>query len=457
MSNFSHAQSELTALLGDRLSMADDVRDVHGSDESWQPTAAPEAVAFPQDTAEVAEIAKICSAHGVPMIPYGIGSAVEGGIVATRGGLCIDLGGMQAISAVHPEDLDAVVDAGVTHIALNERLDGSNLFFSVDPGAAATIGGMSATRASGSNAFRYGTMRENVLGLEVVLADGRVINTSRRARKSAAGYDLTRLFFGSEGTLGIITAVTVRLHRVPEALSSAVCPFPEVASAVNTVIKTIQAGIPLARMELLDEAALRAVNAYSGLNYKPAPTLFLEFQGTEQGVVEQSERVARIATEQGGTDFQWATDAVQRNSLWQARHDAYYAILESRPGCRSITTDVCVPISRLAECIAETRRDLQDCSLPCPMLGHVGDGNFHVLLLVDPNRPEELDEAEHFNSRMVQRALDMDGTCSGEHGVGLGKRDFLRQEHGAAWDVMRAIKATLDPHNVMNPGKVFAD
>lgn len=457
MTKFSQAQSELTALLGDRLTLADGVRDVHGSDESWQPAVAPDAVAFPETTAEVAEIAKICSARGVPMIPYGIGSAVEGGIVATRGGLCIDLSGMHEIRAIHPEDLDAVVDAGVTHVALNERLEGSQLFFSVDPGAAATIGGMAATRASGSNAFRYGTMRENVLGLEVVLADGRVIHTSRRARKSAAGYDLTRLFVGSEGTLGIITGVTVRLHRVPEALSSAVCLFPDVAAAVNTVIKTIQAGIPLARMELLDEAALRAVNAYSGLDYAPAPTLFLEFQGTEQGVVEQSQRVSRIAAEQGGTDFQWATDAAERNKLWQARHDAYYAIIESRPGSRSVTTDVCVPISRLAECIAETRRDLQECSLPCPMLGHVGDGNFHVLFLVDPNRPEELAEAEHFNSRMVQRALDMEGTCSGEHGVGLGKREFLQQEHGAAWDVMRSIKATLDPQNVMNPGKVFAD
>ncbi|QDU44008.1 putative FAD-linked oxidoreductase [Symmachiella dynata] len=457
MTKFSQAQSELTALLGDRLTLADGVRDVHGSDESWQPAVAPEAVAFPETTAEVAEIVKICSARGVPMIPYGIGSAVEGGIVATRGGLCIDLSGMHEIRAIHPEDLDAVVDAGVTHVALNERLEGSQLFFSVDPGAAATIGGMAATRASGSNAFRYGTMRENVLGLEVVLADGRVIHTSRRARKSAAGYDLTRLFVGSEGTLGIITAVTVRLHRVPEALSSAVCPFPDVAAAVKTVIQTIQAGIPLARMELLDEAALQAVNAYSGLDYAPAPTLFLEFQGTEQGVVEQSQRVARIAAEQGGTDFQWATDAAQRNKLWQARHDAYYAIIESRPGSRSVTTDVCVPISRLAECIAETRRDLQECSLPCPMLGHVGDGNFHVLFLVDPNRLEELAEAEHFNSRMVQRALDMEGTCSGEHGIGLGKREFLQQEHGAAWDVMRSIKATLDPQNVMNPGKVFAD
>ncbi len=457
MTNFSQAQNELAALLGERLSTADDVRDVHGSDESWQPAAAPEAVAFPLAAAEVAAIAKICSAHGVPIIPYGVGSAVEGGIVATQGGLCVDLSRMNRVRAIHEQDMDAVLDAGVTHVSLNEQLAGSNLFFSVDPGAAATIGGMAATRASGSNAFRFGTMRENVLGLEVVLADGRVIHTSRRARKSAAGYDLTRLFVGSEGTLGIITGVTVRLHRVPEALSSAVCPFPEVAAAVDTVIETIQAGIPLARMELLDEAAIKAVNAYSDLFCQPSPTLFLEFQGTEQGVVEQSERVGRIAAARGGTDFQWATDADQRNRLWQARHDAYYAILEMRPGCRSITTDVCVPISRLAECIAETRRDLQDCSLPCPLLGHVGDGNFHVLFLVDPDHPEEIAEAEQYNRRMVQRALDMDGTCSGEHGVGLGKRDFLRQEHGVAWDVMRAIKTALDPGNVMNPGKVFAD
>lgn len=457
LSNLTNAFGELSLLLGDRFSMAEDIRAEHGCDESWQPLAAPDAVAFPINTGEVARIAAICSQHRVPMIPYGIGSAVEGGIVATRGGLCVDLGRMTTIRAIHAEDMDAVVDAGVSHIALNERLQGSHLFFSVDPGAAATLGGMAATRASGSNAFRYGTMRENVLGLEVVLADGRVMNTSRRARKSAAGYDLTRLFVGSEGTLGIITGVTVRLHRVPEALSSAICPFPSIEDAVSSVIETIQSGIPLARIELLDEKALEAVNRYSGLECELAPTLFFEFQGTQTGVVEQSQRVAAIAASHGGTDFQWATDESRREKLWQARHDAYYAILELRPGSRSITTDVCVPISRLAECIAETKRDLTDCTLPCPLLGHVGDGNFHVLFLIDPDNPAELAEAERFNSRMVGRALDMEGTCTGEHGIGLGKRDFLKQEYGEAWEVMRAIKTTLDPDNLMNPGKVFRD
>jgi len=455
--NFEYACTELSTALGDRFTVADSVRAEHASDESWQLPAAPDAVAFPLNANEVSQIVKICSRHRVPLIPYGIGSAVEGGIVATHGGVCVDLSKMTSIRSIHMEDMDAVVDAGVTHVALNERLRDSRLFFSVDPGAAATIGGMAATRASGSNAYRYGTMRENVLGLEVVLADGRIVQTSRRARKSAAGYDLTRLFVGSEGTLGIITGVTVRLHRVPDALSSAVCPFPSIEGAVNCVIETIQAGIPLARIELLDESALEAVNRYSGLQCELTPTLFLEFQGTSTGVVEQSQRVAEIAASHGGTDFQWATDPDQREKLWQARHDAYYAILELRPGSRSITTDVCVPISRLAECITETKRDLAECSLPCPLLGHVGDGNFHVLFLVDPENQAELQEAESFNQRMVQRALDLEGTCTGEHGIGLGKREFLKQEYGDAWDVMRAIKTTLDPHNLMNPGKVFAD
>ncbi len=451
------ALAELKNLLGDRLSFAEGVRADHAGDESASPPAPPDAVAFPDSTEEVSQVAKICSTHRVPMIPYGIGSAVEGGIVATLGGLCLDLSRMNRICEIHRDDLDAVVEAGVTHVDLNGQLAGSNLFFSVDPGAAATIGGMAATRASGSNAFRYGTMRENVLSLEVVLADGRIIQTARRARKSAAGYDLTRLFVGSEGTLGIITGVTVRLHRVPEALSSAVCPFPDVAAAVNTVIETIQAGIPLARMELLDEVALDAVNRYSDLDYELKPTLFLEFQGTPHGVVEQSQRVGDIAAAHGGLDFQWATDAVERDKLWQARHDAYHAILQLRPGSRSVTTDVCVPVSRLADCILATQEDLKSCSLPCPLLGHVGDGNFHVLFLVDPKQPQEISEAEHFNRRMVERALDMEGTCSGEHGVGLGKRDFLKTEYGPAWELMRAIKTTFDPHNLMNPGKVFRD
>jgi D-lactate dehydrogenase (cytochrome) len=364
---------------------------------------------------------------------------------------------MNHILEINVDDLDARAEAGVTQIALNKQLESTGLFFPVDPGAEATLAGMAATRASGTNAVRYGTMRENVLGLTAVLADGRVIRTARRARKSSAGYDLTRLFVGSEGTLGVITEVVVRLHRKPLALSTATCTFSTIDQAVRTAMETIQNAIPVARVELLDDSSIEAINRYSGLSNPVAPTLFFEFQGTEAGVVEQAEIVQQIARRHGASDFRWATIEKDREALWDARHQAYYALLALRPGATSFTTDVCVPISRLAECINETKKDLSACGLPAPLLGHVGDGNFHVLLLVDPNDPAELAVAQRVNRRIIERALNMEGTCTGEHGVGLGKTEYMDAEFGVALGVMRQIKATLDPQNLMNPMKVLRD
>ncbi|MDA1055369.1 MAG: FAD-binding protein [Planctomycetota bacterium] len=455
MSNPRTIPSELIELLGDRLTIDPTIREQHGSDESSHASHPPDAVAFPQSTEEVAEIVQICSRNALPIVPFGKGSAVEGGVVAIHGGVCVDLSRMNRILAINHEDMDAYVQAGVTQFQLNRHLDGTNLFFTVDPGAEATLGGMASTRASGTNTVRYGAMRENVLGLTVVLADGRIIRTASRARKSSAGYDLTRLFVGAEGTLGIITEVTVRLYRRPAAISAAICPFKSIDDAVRTVIETVQSGIPVARVELLDEISIDAVNRYSDLSYAVTPTLFFEFQGTPAGVAEQAAAVEKISQQHGGLDFQWTTDEADRERLWHARHQAYYAMLALRPGARSMTTDVCVPVSRLAQCIAETKRDLDACSLPSPLLGHVGDGNFHVLFLIDPDSPDELAEAERLNRRIVERALAMDGTCTGEHGVGLGKMDFLPLEHGEAFHVMQQIKATLDPQNLMNPGKVL--
>jgi D-lactate dehydrogenase (cytochrome) len=446
---------ELTELLGNRLSVDAVVRQEHGHDESSHQAHPPDAVVTPSSTEEVAEIVKICARHGLPMVPYGKGSAVEGGVVAIHGGVCVDLSGMDRVLAINHEDMDAQLQAGVTQFQLSEHLDQTDLFFSVDPGGEATLGGMASTRASGTNTVRYGAMRENVLGLTVVLADGRVIQTARRARKSSAGYDLTRLFVGAEGTLGIITEVTVRLHRRPETVSAAICPFDSVDEAVQTVIETVQMGIPIARVELLDEVSIDAVNRFSDLDYAVVPTLFFEFHGSQNAVTEQATAVQKIARRFGGVAFQWATGDEDRKRLWHARHQALYAMLALKPGARSLTTDVCVPVSRLAECIGQTKRELDACSLPSPLLGHVGDGNFHVLFLVDPERPEELAEAEKLNRRIVERALSMDGTCTGEHGVGLGKMDFLPIEHGVAFEVMQQIKSTLDPHNLMNPGKVL--
>ena len=446
--------ASLKQLLGDRLSTSAAVCAQHGKDESYHAPHAPDAVAFAHTTEEVAEIVRLCAARKTPVIAFGTGTSLEGQVAALKGGVCIDLAQMNRVLRVNADDLDATVEAGVTRKQLNEYLRDTGLFFPIDPGADASLGGMAATRASGTNAVRYGTMRENVLSLTVVLADGRVIRTARRARKSAAGYDLTRLFVGSEGTLGIITEVTVRLYGIPEAISAAVCAFPTIAEAVNTVIETIQSGVPVARIELLDEAQIDAINRYSKLDHKIAPTLFFEFHGSNAGVAEQVDSVKAIAGEHGGDDFRWATSPEERSKLWQARHDAYYAALALRPGSKGWPTDVCVPISRLAECIGETKRDLAQSSIPSALAGHVGDGNFHLIFMIDPDSPEEIAEASRLNDRMVTRALAMEGTCTGEHGIGYGKMDFLESEHGEAVSVMRSIKLALDPNNILNPGKI---
>jgi D-lactate dehydrogenase (cytochrome) len=444
----------LRRLLDDRLSTSAAVCAHHGKDESYHPPHPPDAVAFPHSTDEVATIVKLCADYKAPVIPFGTGTSLEGHVAALAGGVCIDTSQMNRILRVNAEDLDATVEAGVTRKQLNEHLRDTGLFFPIDPGADASLGGMAATRASGTNAVRYGTMRENVLALTVVLADGRIIRTARRARKSAAGYDLTRLFIGSEGTLGIITELTVRLFGIPEAVSAAVCAFPNIENAVNAVILTIQSGVPVARIELLDEAQIAAINKYSKLDHKVAPTLFFEFHGTPNGVAEQVEMVKAIAAEHGGDDFRWATTPEQRAKLWQARHDAYYAALATRPGSKGLATDVCVPISRLAKCISETKQDLAHSPIPYALVGHVGDGNFHLVFMLDPSRPEELAAANRLNARMVARALAMEGTCTGEHGIGYGKMEFLTAEHGEAASVMRIIKKALDPDNIMNPGKI---
>lgn len=445
---------QLLGHFGDRLALGAAVREHHGKDESHFPPSPPDAVVFALSTADVAFAVKACAAHGVPVIPFGTGTSLEGHVLAVNGGVCVDVSGMNAILAVRPEDLDVTLQPGVTRKQLNEHLRDCGLFFPIDPGADASLGGMAATRASGTNAVRYGTMRDNVLSLEVVLADGRVIRTGGRARKSSAGYDLTRLFVGSEGTLGIITELTLRLHGIPEATSAAVCPFPSLESAVNTVILTIQSGIPVARVELMDDAMVEAVNRYSKTSHKVAPTLFFEFHGSAEAVREQAEKVQAIAAEFGADGFQWATAAEDRSRLWAARHSAYYAGINLKPGSRAYTTDACVPISRLAECLLETRADLDASPLTATIVGHVGDGNFHVLLLVDPDNPAEIAEAERLNHRIVRRALALDGTCTGEHGIGMGKMGFLAEEMGEAVAVMRSLKAALDPANILNPGKV---
>jgi D-lactate dehydrogenase (cytochrome) len=448
------AIAEIGALIGDRLSTAKAVREQHGRDESYHAPAPPDAVAFAQSTEEVSAIVKICARHKVPVIPYGTGTSLEGHVAALRGGVCIDVSQMNQVLEVNAEDLDVRLQPGVTRKQLNEYLRDTGLFFPIDPGADASLGGMAATRASGTNAVRYGTMRENVLSMTVVLADGRIIRTAKRARKSSAGYDLTRLFVGSEGTLGVITELTLRLYGIPEAMSSATCWFKDIHGAVDAVIQTIQAGVPIARIEIADDVQMDAINRYSKLNMPVAPTLWLEFHGTERGVQEQAEMVQAIAAEHGGADFAWTTNPEDRKKLWQARHDAAYANKALRPKGQVWATDVCVPISRLAECIAETKKDIDQSFLPAPIVGHVGDGNFHLTLVLDPDEPKDAAEAERLNSRLVARALALDGTCTGEHGVGYGKVDFLVAEHGEAVSVMRTIKRALDPDNIMNPGKI---
>ncbi len=449
--------TKLCDLLGERLSTADAIRTFHGTDESYHLPIPPDAVAFPQTTEEIAAIVRLCVEHRTPIIPFGVGSSLEGGVLAIRGGVCIDLTGLDRILKVSVEDMDATVEAGVTRKRLNADLRDTGLFFTVDPGADATLGGMAATCASGTNAVRYGTMRDNVLRVKAVMADGRIISTGGRARKSAAGYDLAGLLLGSEGTLGIITELTVRLNGVPEAISAAVCAFPTVDDAVNCSILTIQSGVPVAKIELLDDVMMEATIRHAKLDYTPAPTLFLEFHGSDAGVMEQIEQVQQISQEFGGSHFKWAENSEDRNSLWGARHDALYAALALKPGATAWSTDVCVPISRLAECISDTREDINKSGLLAPIVGHVGDGNFHLVLLIDPEKADEMRTAHEINERMIQRAIAMEGTCTGEHGVGIGKQPYLAAEYGDALDVMRALKQALDPHNLMNPGKLIPE
>jgi D-lactate dehydrogenase (cytochrome) len=447
----------LEEFLGKRFSTAQAVREHHGRDESWHAPCPPEAVCYPETTEEVVKIVRLCADRHMPIIPFGGGTSLEGHLLAHQGGISLDLTRMNKVLEIHAEDMDARVQAGVTRKQLNRSLRDTGLFFPVDPGADATLGGMAATRASGTNAVRYGTMRENVLSLSVVLADGRVIRTARRARKSSAGYDLTRLFVGSEGTLGVITEVEVKLYGQPEAIASGVVSFPDIVSAVDAVILTIQSGIPVARIELLDELQVDAINRYSHLDLVVKPTLFLEFHGSKSGVEEQSRDFGAIAADHGGSDFIWKTGREEREQLWKARHDAYWSVLALRPGAKGFVTDVCVPVSRLAECITATRKDLDESELIAPLVGHVGDGNFHLVFLIDPDDEGELAEARRLNGRLVERALAMDGTCTGEHGVGSGKRDYMVAEHGEAVNTMHAIKAALDPLGIMNPGKILPD
>jgi D-lactate dehydrogenase (cytochrome) len=447
---------DLRAICGDRLSTGASVRDHHSHGESWHPPGVPDAVVFPTSTDEVSAIVATCARARVPMIPFGMGSSLEGHVNAIHGGVSIDLTRMNRVLRLSPEDCDVTVEAGLTRLQLDDRLKNTGLMFPIDPGADATIGGMVATRASGTTAVRYGTMRENVLGLTVVLADGRVVRTGGRARKSSSGYDLTRLFVGSEGTLGVITEVTLRLYGRPESVRAAVCPFASMDGAARTVIETIQLGIPVARIEIVDEAQLRVVNAYSKTDYPLAPTLFFEFHGVSDVAVEDQIRaVEAIAREHGARGFEWAATPEARATLWKARHNAYYATVATRPGARAWTTDVCVPISALAECIHETQDDIRATGLEAPLVGHAGDGNFHLILMVNPEDAAELSKISAFCDRLVERSLRLGGTCSGEHGVGIGKQRYLAREHGAGVDVMRAIKLALDPHNLMNPGKLL--
>jgi D-lactate dehydrogenase (cytochrome) len=447
----------LTRRFAERFSMTEAVRAHHGRDESAFDPMLPDAVVFAHSTDEVAEIVKLCSQYEIPVIPYGTGSSLEGHLLAIRGGLSVDVSEMKQVIAVNAEDLTATVQAGVTRKQLNLAIKDTGLFFPIDPGADASLGGMAATRASGTNAVRYGTMRENVVSLTVVTAEGKIVKTARRARKSSAGYDLTRIFVGSEGTLGVITEVTVKLYPQPEAISAAICNFPTVDDAVRCVITTIQMGVPIARVELLDAKFVRAVNVHSKLTLKETPILMFEFHGSEASVKEQAELVQEVASENNGMEFTWATQPEDRTKLWTARHNAYFAGLQVKPGTRAITTDVCVPISRLADSISATVADCEKSNLPSLILGHVGDGNYHVMLLVDPNKPEEFEEAEGINHRLVSRAIQLDGTCTGEHGVGLHKMPFLIEEHGEdALDLMRALKRAFDPKNIMNPGKIVA-
>ena len=451
------AVRELTAAFGNRVVTSLAVREQHGNTLTWVPNQPPDAVVYPQNTGDVQQIVRICADKGVPVIPFGVGTSLEGHINAPIGGVSIDFRDMNKMLTVHAEDLDCVVEPGITRKALNEHLRDQGLFFPIDPGADASLGGMAATRCSGTNAVRYGTMKDNVLAMKVVMANGELMTTSRRAKKSAAGYDLTRLIVGSEGTLGVITELTLKLSGIPEAIASGVCPFPSVDAACKATILTIQSGIPVARIELLDALQIKAVNAYSKLSLPEVPTLFVEFHGSDAGVAEQSLRFGDIVADLGGGPFDWATKPEDRSRLWQARHDGYHAARRLRPGAEAFATDVCVPISRLAECVNATQAATAELNLVAPILGHVGDGNFHLSLLVDMADAEEVKRAGILMQRVVELALAMDGTCTGEHGVGQGKMKYLLAEHGApALAAMAAIKRALDPQNIMNPGKIVA-
>ncbi len=445
----------LLQLFGDRFSTAQALREQHGRGESHHTPAIPDAVVFAESTEEVAQTVRLCAAVGVPVIAFGAGTSLEGHLTAVRGGVSIDLSRMAMISRVSAEDLDCTVEAGVTREQLNTHLRDIGLFFPIDPGANASIGGMAATRASGTNAVRYGTMRENVLSLTVVLPNGQIIRTGGRARKSSAGYDLTRLFVGSEGTLGIVTEVTLRLYGIPETISAALCSFETVEQAVAAAIAVVQLGIPVARMELMDRGLIQAVNAYSGLSLKIEDTLAFEFHGSPASVQEQVEMVAAIVEDNGGRDFEWANAPEDRNRLWKARHNAFYAVVSQRPNAKGWSSDVCVPVSELSGCIVKTRELLKSCSVPAAILGHVGDGNYHVVFAVDPDNRSELEEVATINKKMVRYAISVGGTSTGEHGVGSGKIAYMREEHGDAVDLMAVIKSAIDPQNIMNPGKIL--
>ncbi len=452
----TQALSELKCLLGDRLSTNLTVRDHHSRDESWHEGRPPDAVCFVSGINEVSRTMEICSRHKIPVIPFGAGTGLEGGTVAHKGGICINVSNMNSIIQVNLEDMDCVVQPGVTRKQLNRYLHDSGLFFPIDPGADASLGGMAATRASGTNAVRYGTMRENVLSLKVVMANGSIVTTGHRARKSAAGYDLTHLFIGSEGTLGIIVELSLRLHGRPEAISSARVYFDDIDGAVNTAIQTIQYGIPIARVELLDAAQMRAINQYSKTRYAEKIALFLEFHGSHASVKEQAQTVGEICADLGGSEFEWTTYEEQRREMWDARHSAAYAVMAVKPSAKVYVTDVCVPLSRLADCIRETREDVEiSTNVPTFLLGHIGDGNFHYVFLVDPDDPSEFERILQLSERMVQRAIRMGGTCTGEHGIGLGKQKYLQLEFGETGvELMRTLKLAMDPHNLMNPGKL---
>ncbi len=451
------AIAELTAAFGNRVVTSMAVREQHGNTLTWIVNQPPDAVVFPQSTEDVQQVVRICGAHGVPIIPFGVGTSLEGHVNAPQGGVSIDFRDMNKVLKVHGEDLDCVVEPGITRKALNEHLRDSGLFFPIDPGADASLGGMAATRCSGTNAVRYGTMKDNVIALKVVLANGEVIDTARRARKTSAGYDLTRLIVGSEGTLGVITELTLKLSGIPEAISGGSCPFPSVEACCNTAILTIQSGIPIARIELLDALQVRAVNIHSKLGLPETPMLLVEFHGTEASVAEQSKRFGEIAAEFGGGPFAWTTKPEERTRLWEARHHAAMSNFALRPGAHMVPTDVCVPISRLAECVTETQADIAASGILAPIVGHVGDGNFHLTMLVDMDDADEVKRAKALSERLVERALAMDGTCTGEHGVGQGKMKYLLAEHGAAaLAAMASIKRALDPQNILNPGKIVA-